>query len=108
MKKIFAIILSLTLVLTLIGCNNRSMNYIIENEPSLVGIVEEVYDNSIIIYVENDGYPNGADCEVSLDVENTDSFTGCSVWVMKRSLCTTMVKSQKAIRYRSIRYMLSH
>ncbi len=79
MKKIFAIILSLTLVLTLIGCNNRSMNYIIENEPSLVGIVEEVYDNSIIIYVENDGYPNGADCEVSLDVENTDSFTDVSV-----------------------------
>lgn len=77
MKKIFAIILSLTLVL--IGCNNRSMNYIIENEPSLVGIVEEVYDNSIIIYIENDGYPNGANCEVSLDVENTDSFTDVSV-----------------------------
>ena len=75
MKKIFAIILSLTLVL--IGCNNRSMNYIIENEPSLVGIVEEVYDNSIIIYIENDGYPNGANCEVSLDVENTDRLYRC-------------------------------
>ena len=79
MKKIFAIILSLTFVLTLIGCNNRSMDYIIENEPSIVGIVEEVYDNSIIIYVENDSYPNGANCEVSLDVENTDSFTDVSV-----------------------------
>ncbi len=79
MKKIFVIILSLTLVLALVGCNNRSMDYIIENEPSIVGIVEEVYDSSIIIYIENDGYPNGANCEVSLDVENTDSFTDVSV-----------------------------
>lgn len=79
MKKWFALILSLALVLVLVGCNNRSMNYIIEKEPSVVGIVEEVRDNSIIIYIENSSYPNGASCEVSLDVENTDSFTDVSV-----------------------------
>ena len=79
MKKWTALILSLTLVLALTGCNKRSMNDIIENEPSVVGIVEEVGNNFIIIYIENDSYPNGASCEVSLDVENTDSFTDVSV-----------------------------
>lgn len=79
MKKLIAIILSLPFLLVLAGCNNRSMNYIIENEPSIVGIVEEVRSNDIIIYIETDGYPNGARCEVSLDVENTDSYTHVSV-----------------------------
>lgn len=79
MKRWIVLILLLTFVLALVGCNNRSMNYIIENEPSLVGIVEEVHDNSILIYIETDGYPNGASCEVSLDVENMDSYTNVSV-----------------------------
>lgn len=79
MKRLIILFLALICVLGLVGCNNRSMNYIIENEPSIVGIVEEVRDNSIIIYIENDGYPNGASCKVSLDVENTDSFTDVSV-----------------------------
>ena len=72
-------VLAIVCVLGLTGCNNRSMNYIIENEPSIVGIVEEVRDNSLLIYIETDGYPNGASCEVSLDVENSDSFTNASV-----------------------------
>lgn len=55
------------------------MNYIIENEPSITGIVKEVRDNSILIYIETDDYPYGADCDVSLDVENTDSYTDVSV-----------------------------
>lgn len=93
MKKIFAIILSLTFVLTLIGCNNRSMDYIIENEPSIVGIVEEVYDNSIIIYVENDSYPNGANCEF-LWMWRIRTALRMYLWVM-RLLYITMVKSQK-------------
>lgn len=78
-KKWIAFVLSLIFVLALTGCNNRSMNYIIENEPSIAGIVEEVRNNDIIIYIETDGYPNGARCEVSLDVENTDSYTNVSV-----------------------------
>ena len=74
MKKMVAIVLSLISVLGLIGCDNKSINYIIENEPSITGVIEEVHDNYIIMYVETDGYPNGADCKVSLDVENSDGL----------------------------------
>lgn len=79
MKRLIILVSLLICVLGLAGCNNKSMNYIIENEPSIVGIVEEVCDNYIIVYIENEGYPNGASCKVSLDVENTDSFTDVSV-----------------------------
>ncbi len=72
MKKLIALIG----VLGLVGCNNRSMNYIIENEPSVTGIVEEVHDDYIIVYSEKaDGYPNGSNWSISLDVENKDSYT---------------------------------
>ena len=79
LKKHIVFALALTCILALTGCNNRSMNYIIEHEPSVAGIVEEVRDNSILIYIETDAYPYGAECSVSLDVENTDSYTDLSV-----------------------------
>ena len=79
MKKCIALLLVAISVLCLAGCNNRSMNYIIENEPNISGVVEAVYDKYIIIYIETDGYPNGAECKVSLDVENEDSMTHFSV-----------------------------
>lgn len=79
MRKYIVCTLALTCILALAGCNNRSMNYIIENEPSIVGIVEEVRDNSILIYMETETYPYGAECSVSLDVENTDSYMDLSV-----------------------------
>ena len=79
MKKIIAIILSLSIVFAVAGCNNKSMNYIIENKPSITGVVEEVNDNYIVIYIETDSYPNGADCTVALDVENGDSYTDVAV-----------------------------
>jgi len=74
MKKCVALVLSLICVLGLVGCNKKSMNYIISNEPSISGIVEEVNENSILIYIQNDGYPYGADCSVSLNVENKDGL----------------------------------
>lgn len=79
MKRLTALFLAVVCVLGLAGCNNRNMNYIIENEPSVVGIVEEVHEDFIIIYIETDGYPDGASCKVSLEVENKDSFTKVSV-----------------------------
>lgn len=79
MQKLISFVLALVCVIGLVGCNKRSMNYIIENEPSITGIVEEIYDSSIVIYIETDGYPDGASCSVSLDVENTDSYTNVSV-----------------------------
>ena len=79
MKKLMALALTLICALELVGCNNRSMNYIIENESSVTGTVEEVHENSITIYLETESYPNGASCEVSLNVENKDSYTSVSV-----------------------------
>lgn len=73
MKKFIALVLVLTCAFSMVGCKNRSMNYIISNEPSITGIVREIYDKYIIIYIETDGYPGGADCKVSLNVENKDS-----------------------------------
>ena len=64
----------------MVACNNKSMNYIIENEPSVTGIVEKVYDNSILIYCEQmDGYLSEVRCSVSLNVENQDSVTHFNV-----------------------------
>ena len=79
-KGYSVIFLAIICILTMIGCNNRSMNYIIENEPSVTGIVEQVYENSILIYCEQmDGYLSEVRCSVSLDVENQDSMTHFNV-----------------------------
>ena len=79
MKRWIACILTLVCIFGLAGCNNRTTDYIIETEPSITGIVEEVRDNAIIININTEGYPNGASCKVSLDVENKDSYMGASV-----------------------------
>lgn len=69
MKKFISVILSIICLLSLVGCNNRSLNYIISNEPSIIGIVKETSDNSILIENETGEYT------VSLDVECADSVT---------------------------------
>lgn len=69
MKKIIALVLALVCVLSLVGCNNRSMNYIISNEPSITGIVKETNENAILF--ENDD----GEYWISLNVENKDSMT---------------------------------
>lgn len=74
MKKLTAFALALVCLTGITGCT-RSMNHIIENEPNIAGIVKEIHDTSILISVEADGYPYGADCIVSLQVENKDSMT---------------------------------
>lgn len=79
MKRCIVIILTLICVLGLVGCNNRTMDYIIENEPNITGIVEEIQDNFIVINIKTESYPNGASCKISLDVENKDSYTDVSV-----------------------------
>lgn len=65
MKKILLIIMFLIVV----ACDNKSMNYIIENKPSIIGIVVEVHDQYILIEENNHQYV------VSLNVENKDSMT---------------------------------
>lgn len=74
MKKLVVFVLAIVCILSLVGCNKKSMNYIISNEPSISGTIKEVHDKYIMIYIEDDGYPNGADCQVSLDVENSDGI----------------------------------
>ena len=73
MKRLTALVLAMLCVLALAGCNNRSMNYIIANEPSITGIVKETNDNAILIENENGEY------WVSLNVENEDSMTHFSI-----------------------------
>lgn len=70
------IVLTLACLLGLVGCNRKSMDYIIANKPSVTGIVEEVYDDYVIMYAEAaEGYPYGSYWDVPLDVENQDSYT---------------------------------
>ena len=73
MKKLIALVLALVCVLGMVACNNRSMNYIISNEPSITGIVKETNENAILI--ENDD----GEYWVSLNVENKDSVTNFNV-----------------------------
>lgn len=69
MKKWLSVVLTMIFVLGLIGCNNRSMNYIIANEPSITGIVKETNESSVLMENENGEY------WVSLHAENPDSMT---------------------------------
>ena len=73
MKRALALLLALVCLLTLAGCDRRSMNYIIQHEPSIQGIVTDTADTAILM--EN------ADGEywVSLDVQNDDSMTHFSI-----------------------------
>ena len=51
MKKLIAVLLLLICMLGLVGCNNRSMNYIIANEPNITGVVKEANEQSILIEI---------------------------------------------------------
>ena len=69
MKKLIALVLALVCILSLAGCDRKSMNYIIQNEPSITGIVREA-DESAILIENGDG-----EYWVSLDVQSKDSMT---------------------------------
>ena len=73
MRKTIALLLALICLLTLAGCGPRSMNDIIQNEPSITGLVKDIGDRAILIENENGEY------WVSLDAENKDSMTHFSI-----------------------------
>jgi len=80
MKRYLVLFLALVCTLSLFGCNNQSMDYIIKNKPSVTGVVEEVHNDYIIMYSETaEGYPNGSEWQISLNVENIDSCTNLTV-----------------------------
>ena len=68
MKKLIALVLALICVLSLAGCNNKSLNYIIANEPSITGTIKDTNDTSILIENETGEY------WVSLNAENEDGI----------------------------------
>ena len=74
MKRMTAVLSFLAILFALVGCGRPSMNDIVDNESSIIGVVQEVHDSYILIYIETDGYPDGADCSVSLDAENNDGL----------------------------------
>ena len=45
----------------------------------LPGLWKKYEITPLSININTEGYPNGASCKVSLDVENEDSYTGASV-----------------------------
>lgn len=67
MKKWMALVLAAVCLMSIAGCG-RTMDYIIANEPSVTGIVEEVHDKYILIHIETDGYPQWSGLR---------SFLGC-------------------------------
>ena len=73
MKKLVALVLLVICVMTLMGCNKRSMNYIIQNEPNITGIVKSITNESFLMENETGEY------WVSLKVENKDSMTHFSI-----------------------------
>ena len=73
MKRTIALFLAFICLLTLAGCDRRSMNYIIQNKPSITGIVRETGEGSILIENADGKY------RVSLDVQNGDSMTDFTV-----------------------------
>ena len=73
MKRLIALVLIFLCVLSMVGCNNRSMNDIVENGPSMMGTVKDTNDHSVLIENEDGEY------WVSLDVENKDSMTHFSI-----------------------------
>lgn len=76
MKMRIMFVLAVVCMLALAACNTKSMTYIVENKPSVTGIVEEVHEGYIIMYSETaDGYPNGSKWSVPLKVQNKDSYT---------------------------------
>lgn len=72
MKRLTALILTVCALLLLVGCN-RTLDDIIEDEPSITGIVKEVYESSCLIE------SNGSEYTVSLNVKNSDSYTSIKV-----------------------------
>lgn len=57
------------MMFSMAGCNNRSMNHIIQNEPSITGVVQTITNESFLMQNETGEY------WVSLKVENQDSMT---------------------------------
>ena len=73
MKKLTVVFLVMILMFSMAGCNNRSMNYIIQNEPNITGMVKTITNDAFLMENETGEY------WISLKVENKDSMTHFSI-----------------------------
>ena len=73
MKKLTVVFLVMILMFSMAGCNNRSMNYIIQNESNINGMVKTITNDAFLMENETGEY------WVSLKVENKDSMTHFSI-----------------------------
>ena len=73
MKKRTIFLLAMIYILAFSGCGSRSMNDIIQNEPSITGIVTTITEDAFLMESETGEY------WVSLEVENKDSMTHFSI-----------------------------
>ena len=79
MKKLMVIIISIVVILSFVGCR-RDLNYIISNKPSVLGTVEEITENAILITCHDlQGYEQDVQCWVSLDIQYEDGKSEYSV-----------------------------
>lgn len=77
MKKTVSLILCICLCAAAAGCGNQmNMNTVLK-EPNFAGIVEEVYDGTILVAVneDEDEYKSSDLISVSLDVELKDGLS---------------------------------
>ncbi len=65
--------------MNLAGCSNRNVNRNLQNKPDNYGTVLEVQDNSILLEINKEGYPDGTRCKVSLNEKNRDNYAEVSV-----------------------------
>ncbi len=75
MKKIMLLFMTVTLVIFMTACGQRTINDIMQEEPSLTGIVQAVDDAYILLEGRKEGSAQDSMYRVSLNVENKDSQT---------------------------------
>lgn len=74
MKKFMASTIALVFVISLVGCGN-SEHIESENNSTLIGVVEEIHDSSMVIRCKQAaGYPQGELFSVSLNTEATSNI----------------------------------
>lgn len=79
MKKSISVLVVILMIVSLVGCS-RSMNYVIEHEPSFIGKVETVAEDFVLVNVNTDDaiYSDYTNVQVSLAVELSDSYLDLS------------------------------
>lgn len=80
MKKLCCVVCVLVCIFALGGCGERTLDDIIAEESSFVGVVEQVGENSLLLRCDDmAGYPNGVECSLSCSDLHPDSMNSFAV-----------------------------